>query len=79
MTVLAWVFGFFVGIYVTMVTTMVVLRSVEKADEKKAFVEKLIKKEGWEGARWELQTSFGNSYMKVWKKLRKEYFANGNK
>lgn len=70
---LMFVFGFFIGVYITMVTTMVVLTSVDKANDKKAFVKKLVKKEGWIGARLTLEASFNRSYMKIWAKLYGEY------
>lgn len=75
----AWfVLGVLVGIAATEVTVVSVMKMGEHKLANEEFVKKLIKKEGWADARWELETSYGGKYIEIWRRLYRKHIEGEN-
>lgn len=70
----AWfLLGLLVGIAATEIVILIVVKHDENKLSNEEFVEKLIEKKGWEGASWELETSYRGKHMNIWRKLYRKH------
>ena len=80
MVSLCWLLtGLLIGFAVNELIIYVVVNCHDQKLSNEEFVEKLIEKEGWTGARWELETLYRGRYMRIWRKLYRKHIEGGNK
>ena len=78
MVSLCWfVLGFLVGFAAAELIIYVVVNCHDKKLSNEEFVKKLIEKEGWTDARWELETLYCGRYMRIWRKLYRKHIEGG--
>lgn len=65
--------GSLIGFIVAEVVIYLVISHRNNKLTNEEFVKKLIEKEGWNGSRWELETSYRGKYMRIWRKLYREH------
>ena len=65
--------GFVAGLVTITLTVGGTLGILDAREKDEEFVKKLVKERGWDVALFDLEFAFSNKYVRIWKRLRKEY------
>ena len=58
---------------------IIMIQSERKTLTNEDFVKKLVEKKGWTEARWDLETAYKGKYIRIWRRLYREYIEGGEK
>jgi len=78
MITVAWfILGWLAGIATLAIGSIIFINYESRSRDNEAFIKALIEKEGWMGAQEVLTFEYNGKYMKIWRKLYREYIEKG--
>ena len=78
MITVAWfVLGWLAGIATLAIASIIFINCEGRSRDNEAFIKALIEKEGWMGAQEVLTFEYDGKYMRIWRKLYREYIEKG--
>ena len=78
MITVAWfILGWLAGIATLAIASVICINCEGRSHDNEAFIKALIEKEGWMGAKEVLTFEYNGKYMRIWRKLYREYIEKG--